>query len=1097
MGKSRNPNDDQVFKKIQQQYENLFSEQNEPPAHMSVRQVEALQSRINELEAQLTRLSDTAKKQGSATFQEITSPSLPSESAQKSKDAKQLGMNKQPFPPSEARLSQARSAFLIATLIAIPHFMAMAFYLYLFQTSHITQFSTLAVICFALGLLFVVGAVLSRRGRPTQGIILVLGALATSYPFLALLVSGLGTIIGLALMFVGPMSAFQVLPRRSGWVMTIVTMVSGLTTLLLDMFGSTVRPPLPSLVIQLLAISVVGILVFTFIRQFRNYSLSTKLISVVAFIFILIAAIQLEVSNLRQRQQLEVEAEERLIGYYQSYVSHVVAETNAVGALAGSIADRPDVQELYLKNDREGLYALLRPMFEELKERQIAHLYIENPDGTVFLRVHDPKKFGDDITYRGTAADALTLKEITSGIEMGPNRLGIRGVAPMYSGNQFIGMIEVGLDYDQWFLTELKELTGADFTLWVTYESASVPNMKPAADIPSAPIEELFYYASTSQQTLPVDPELYRSALSTGKPGFQTVAENTSIVYVTPLLGYNDKSFGVLEVSVPYTETLNALRASRITSLSAVAGLSLFGLFLVLIATSRFVLKPIESLAQFAKFQMNGNTSTRVQVSTGDEFEQLANTFNSLADSVEDERKTMEQRVQERTHDLELASEVGRTIAEKVDNLHSMLSEATEMIRSRFNLYYIQVYLLDPTGRTLILRAGTGEVGKQLLQRGHYLSISSSSLNGRAALEKKSVIVEDTKKSESFLPNPLLPNTRSEMVVPLIISGRVLGVLDMQSEIPDALNHSNLPAFEVLAGQISVAIQNATLFTQLEEARKDLEANIRQTTGMGWQDYLNGIERSEKMGYTFDQTEVIPLENIDGRQTANALTAPITVAGATVGTIQVVEEREWNSNETEIVQATAAQLAQHIENLRLLDQAELYRAEAEQAVRRLTHEGWESFLQTHNELEAGYVFDLTEVKPLVEKNNGHFNYAVKQPMFVGNQIIGELAVDVPSQSDEAAEVIAAVAEQLSGHIENLRLSELNERHAQREQTLRQITSALRSSNNPATIMRTAVRELGSIMGRRAIVQLATAERANLVEPTVSNKNEPDSPANQS
>jgi K+-sensing histidine kinase KdpD len=86
---------------------------------------------------------------------------------------------------------------------------------------------------------------------------------------------------------------------------------------------------------------------------------------------------------------------------------------------------------------------------------------------------------------------------------------------------------------------------------------------------------------------------------------------------------------------------------------------------------------------------------------------------------------------------------------------------------------------------------------------------------------------------------------------------------------------------------------------------------------------------------------------------------------------------------------------------------------------------------------------------------------------------------------------------LSGHIENLRLSELNERRAQREQTLRQITSSLRSSNNPTTIMRTAVRELGSLMGRRTIVQLVNPQQANRAESAVNNENESDTPAQQS
>ena len=87
------------------------------------------------------------------------------------------------------------------------------------------------------------------------------------------------------------------------------------------------------------------------------------------------------------------------------------------------------------------------------------------------------------------------------------------------------------------------------------------------------------------------------------------------------------------------------------------------------------------------------------------------------------------------------------------------------------------------------------------------------------------------------------------------------------------------------------------------------------------------------------------------------------MTGATVGSIQVAQdEREWTSSETRIIQSTADQLAQHIENLRLLSQAEKYRQEAEQTTRRLTREGWEGYLQTRTALAEGYSFNPNEVK---------------------------------------------------------------------------------------------------------------------------------------
>jgi hypothetical protein len=168
-------------------------------------------------------------------------------------------------------------------------------------------------------------------------------------------------------------------------------------------------------------------------------------------------------------------------------------------------------------------------------------------------------------------------------------------------------------------------------------------------------------------------------------------------------------------------------------------------------------------------------------------------------------------------------------------------------------------------------------------------------------------------------------------------------------------------------------------------------------------------------------------------------------------------------------------------------------------MRRLTREGWEA-LQTDSEL-AGYVYDLDEVRPVSEKSDDASVGALRHSLVVRDEPIGELAVDIEAGDNEAAEIVAAVAEQLSGHIETLRLSfqmqqalATTQKQAQREQALRQITSAVRSSNDPATIMRTAVRELGSILGRKTVIQMATAEQAEAV---ASNGQASDLPAGAS
>ncbi|MBN8580706.1 MAG: GAF domain-containing protein [Anaerolineae bacterium] len=395
---------------------------------------------------------------------------------------------------------------------------------------------------------------------------------------------------------------------------------------------------------------------------------------------------------------------------------------------------------------------------------------------------------------------------------------------------------------------------------------------------------------------------------------------------------------------------------------------------------------------------------------------------------LEDSRDNLEQRVAERTHDLELASEIGRTITARVENLSQLLSEAVESIRQRFDLYYTQVYLVDRAGRFLLLRAGTGDVGKQLLQRGHQLTLTMESLNGRAALEKQTVIVQDTQHNPNFLPNSMLPRTRSEMSIPLMIGERVVGVLDMQSDQPNALNEENLTAFEALAGQLAVAIQNSYLFEQVNQARREVEEQSKLQSLSGWSTFLNALDRGEKIGYVYNQNEVLPYIDVE-RETLheNTLHAAINVAGAEIGKIYIADsvERKWSPAEATIIHDTSLQLSRHIENLRLLAQSEKYRHDAEDATRRLTREGWETYLNTKKETSHGFVYRENKVQSLAENNAINRTYSL--PIEVRDEVIGELAVNAEvTLGDETTDILSAVALQLSSHLESLRLLEETE-----------------------------------------------------------------------
>ena len=514
----------------------------------------------------------------------------------------------------------------------------------------------------------------------------------------------------------------------------------------------------------------------------------------------------------------------------------------------------------------------------------------------------------------------------------------------------------------------------------------------------------------------------------------------------------------VVVTSKPISIISSIIQSQTRSNVSLSLSIIVFVIVFALLA-SNFFTEPIIQLTRLAENISTGDLVQKADIRRNDEFGVLARTFNTMTDQIQALVFGLEQRVAERTHDIELATEVGRYVSEKIGDLTAMLAQSVELIRARYELYYTQIYLVDSSGRSLVLRAGTGEAGGKLVSRGHRLEISSASLNGRAASDRHPILVADTQTSANFLPNPLLPLTRSELAVPLIANNEVVGVLDMQSEKPERFSEANLAAFQVLAGQLAIAIQNAALFNQAEESQLAVEEQARRLTRSGWQEFMNAIERSEAIGYVFNQNEVLPLPDTQNFQYENTLTIPIMIAGANVGQIQLADEadRKWTTTETEIAQAAMSYVGQHIETLRLLAQADRYRSEAEQVSRRLTSEGWKEYLRTRTELADGYMYSKNKVQPLNGNGINESTPAVSYPLVVRDEPIGELMLEtVDSSESHTNELVAAVVEQLSDHIENLRLLEQAEQKRLELETVATVSSTASTVLDPDKLLQAVV-----------------------------------------
>lgn len=304
-----------------------------------------------------------------------------------------------------------------------------------------------------------------------------------------------------------------------------------------------------------------------------------------------------------------------------------------------------------------------------------------------------------------------------------------------------------------------------------------------------------------------------------GKEVLRYEADTQNLEVFAPIIVGGTKSPWSVNVIVPQAAIL-ADASRQMWQMIAIGASLLLASLVALFFAARQIARPIRKVTDVALQVADGNLNVLAEIQSSDETGILASTFNQMTEQLRTAFTTLEDRVAARTRDLATVAEVGTATATILES-RKLLQEVVDLTKERFGLYHAHIYLLDDAGKNLVLAAGAGEPGRIMTAEGRSIPLDrEQSLVARAARERRGVTVNDVTQAPDFLPNPLLPDTRSELAVPMMVGGNLLGVFDIQSDQVGRFTESDIYIQTALASLVGTSIQNVRTF---ERSQKQAE----------------------------------------------------------------------------------------------------------------------------------------------------------------------------------------------------------------------------------------------------------------------------------
>ncbi|GAB4538533.1 MAG: hypothetical protein Fur002_02140 [Anaerolineales bacterium] len=465
--------------------------------------------------------------------------------------------------------------------------------------------------------------------------------------------------------------------------------------------------------------------------------------------------------------------------------------------------------------------------------------------------------------------------------------------------------------------------------------------------------------------------------------------------------------------------------------LGVLLGFTLLGV-LISLYISRSIVTPIRQLAQGAEEIAKENFSVQLPIAAQDEIGLTANAFNLMSARLGELISTLEQRVTDRTKALAATTEISRRLAAILDK-DKLVREVVEQVQSAFGYYHAHIYLYDEAKENLLMVGGTGEAGAQMLAQGHRIA-KGQGLIGRAAAANEPILVSDVSLDPTWLPNALLPNTKSEIALPISVGDEALGVLDVQHDLVNGLQREDVDALRFIANQTAIALQNIGANEAVAKRASELQtvASISTTAAAipDLEDMLAQVVHLTQRGFNLYHCHVFLF---DEKADALQIIACGYKAGdeheGTHGTMAISVQQEQSL----VARAARTRQAVIVNDVR-------------------SDPGWLP-------------------NPLLPDTRAE----LAAPMIVNDQLVGVLdmqAERINAFTEEDASIQTTLASQVAVAVQNARSLAQSKRQADYESSLNLIAQRIQSATRIEDALQIAAREVGHALGmKKTLVQL--------------------------